>query len=638
MQRRITLNRRIIVLFGLMLFVVGPAWGISSSNSGADAFTGIDINALVGADRFYDAGFTGAGAILANIEAGHIWNQHVTLGHVSTFVTGTGALGSTDAHATSVGQSMGGRSPSGEYPSLYHRWGIAYGAELWSGAIATSISLSGSFGVTNQSVASVYSQILQTGVNGLTADVFNSSWGSSDDPTGTHIMTIGIDGLIKNNGTVGVFAAGNSGPSSNTVLAPASGYNSISVGAVGTDTNSPPYQTVSSFSSRGPQNFYHAGTNTVIPAVRAEVDIVSPGENLTLATYTTTGKPQDRPYIYKTNQAGTSFSAPLVAGGAALLVGAGKNIYTGNPNAIDGRVIKAALLNSADKLPGWTNGQIASGGTITTSQSLDWSQGAGRMNLSGAFDQYVLGAQGGSAGTADVPGLAGGDLGNVKAVGWDFGQVSRYDENLYFIDQPLLGETTFSVTLSWFIDRYSGSLADFSGAGEQRFTNLNLRVFSFDNLNQRNILSTVGLSQSMYNTVEHLYFDLPASGYYGLGVSYMEDLWNFNGADTESFGLAWYGTADPQQEVPHAGDANNDGFVDVGDLGILSSNWGDSGASWEMGDFNDDELVDVGDLGVLAGNWGWSRFEGGSSAYIPEPAGFSLLILGWIALFRTRRC
>jgi hypothetical protein len=52
------------------------------------------------------------------------------------------------------------------------------------------------------------------------------------------------------------------------------------------------------------------------------------------------------------------------------------------------------------------------------------------------------------------------------------------------------------------------------------------------------------------------------------------------------------------------GDANSDGAVDVGDLGILAANYGGSGKSWAQGDFNGDGLVDVGDLGILAANYG----------------------------------
>jgi hypothetical protein len=59
----------------------------------------------------------------------------------------------------------------------------------------------------------------------------------------------------------------------------------------------------------------------------------------------------------------------------------------------------------------------------------------------------------------------------------------------------------------------------------------------------------------------------------------------------------------PVVETP--GDANSDGMVDVGDLGILAANYGlASGAAWAQGDFNGDGAVDVGDLGILAANYG----------------------------------
>ena len=52
------------------------------------------------------------------------------------------------------------------------------------------------------------------------------------------------------------------------------------------------------------------------------------------------------------------------------------------------------------------------------------------------------------------------------------------------------------------------------------------------------------------------------------------------------------------------GDANRDGIVNVGDLGILAANYGGSNKTWDEGDFNDDGLVNVGDLGILAANYG----------------------------------
>jgi hypothetical protein len=52
------------------------------------------------------------------------------------------------------------------------------------------------------------------------------------------------------------------------------------------------------------------------------------------------------------------------------------------------------------------------------------------------------------------------------------------------------------------------------------------------------------------------------------------------------------------------GDANLDGKVDIGDLGLLAGAWQQSsGKTWFDGDFTYDGAVNIGDLGLLAGNW-----------------------------------
>jgi hypothetical protein len=97
---------------------------------------------------------------------------------------------------------------------------------------------------------------------------------------------------------------------------------------------------------------------------------------------------------------------------------------------------------------------------------------------------------------------------------------------------------------------------------------------------------------------------------------------------------------------PHAGDANNDGLVDVVDLGILAKNYDRTGlpvfsldpygpgSSWQLADFNFDGNVDVVDLGILAKNYDWS---GAPLPPTPEPATLSLLALGGLALIRRAR-
>jgi len=76
------------------------------------------------------------------------------------------------------------------------------------------------------------------------------------------------------------------------------------------------------------------------------------------------------------------------------------------------------------------------------------------------------------------------------------------------------------------------------------------------------------------------------------------------------------------------GDANGDHNVNVGDLGILAANYGQSPRDWATADFNGDTTVNVGDLGILAAHYG---------EHLPEPATMGLLMIGGLALLRRRR-
>jgi hypothetical protein len=93
--------------------------------------------------------------------------------------------------------------------------------------------------------------------------------------------------------------------------------------------------------------------------------------------------------------------------------------------------------------------------------------------------------------------------------------------------------------------------------------------------------------------------------------------------DGDNYWVEFYGTEDTgsenyprlevtysEKETQYPGDANGDGAVDVGDLGILAANYGGTEKTWAEGDFNGDGLVDVGDLGILAANYGTGSQSG----------------------------
>lgn len=79
---------------------------------------------------------------------------------------------------------------------------------------------------------------------------------------------------------------------------------------------------------------------------------------------------------------------------------------------------------------------------------------------------------------------------------------------------------------------------------------------------------------------------------------------NANLNRTAFAGVSGLAPSDTLVRFTYSGDANLDGQVDIGDLGLLSGSWQQpSGRSWFDGDFTFDGAVDIGDLGLLSGNW-----------------------------------
>jgi hypothetical protein len=570
-----------------VLILAGTASAITSSGlpvtnpdgttSWPNVFADIDINALVGANILYDQGYFGSRAVIANVEAGFVWDRHDVTRYRDTAITqikDATAAGGYDFHATMVGHVLCGEAPVIDVeiaPGLILTYKPAYGehfiindgsnrlldSTLWYGlapkatlasaAVATdwvrgsSIEWGGEFNITAQTVYTAYQTAMSgTSIAGTKANVINSSWGG-DDPTGTDGITLLIDALAYANRTTVCLAAGND---SNQVLGPASGYNSITVGALGYSGSTSPYRAVAPFSAQGPNDYYNPKLGTTTPAVRAAVDLVAPGENLTLACYggltgghnpdigtDPTLDPSGQPSggFYFITVGGTSFASPIVAGGAALLIDAGKATFAG-VSAIDGRVVKAVLMNAAAKVDGWDNGQhlVANpfglgGVVISTTQSLDYAAGAGRLNLGRALIQYTAGSPDAAAGNG------------LRDIGWSYGIVQPNGSNDYAIAELISAGTEFTATLDWFVNRaVNGTTAD-----EVQFANLDLEIWKLTGLDGAPD-ALVAESASLYNNVEHLYFDAPADGYYMLRVKWTGENYDLNSPTAEPYALAWY--------------------------------------------------------------------------------------------------
>jgi hypothetical protein len=549
------LRLRAFALAAVFAGSVLPALALVGSNSGPNIFNGLYINEQIGAGTFYSMGFSGANAVVANIEAGSIWNGHETLGNVTTYisdpsVTGT-SLGQFDWHATMVGQTIAG---NGMYT---YQDGIAPQATLWSAAIATAWNpdpksdYTGSFEITDQTFTYAYKTAMQTGitVNGTTvkADVINSSWGFSD-PAGTNSYTVFLDSLLKANNVVGVFAAGNEGPGTNSVGGPASGFNGISVAALTGDKTTPAYSQVAEFSSRGPGDFYNPATGTT-ETVRPVVDIAAPGGNLTLSFYggvtgghtSGTDPTGGNGTYYVPNMDGTSFAAPTVAGAAALMVDAGKAF--GVANMTNPLVIKAALMAGAARTSGWNNGQVLQNGALVTTQAVDYAAGAGALDLNSTYRIFVgdpaitITDSGISAasGVNATLGVSGGAGGSVLSRGWDYGLVKQGAPNNYGITESLAAGGELTVALTWFAGTYGDLLTT---AQTKELANLSLELWQMDPAPSGSQL--IARSAAPASTIEYLRITIPETGIYMVRIVW--DGFNFSLASAlpqTNYAVAW---------------------------------------------------------------------------------------------------
>lgn len=508
------------------------------------------VNEVVGWNTFFNAGYRGASTVIGSIEAGHVWAGHevfvrapgVTNGITNFNSTAPGLTNELDFHATMVGHVLAGSGyvPTNGGSFTYAGLGMAPEAALVSGAIATDYSNTneGSFYTSENSTISVYRSFFQ-GSGVAKPDVINSSWGGVDSAAASS-ESVAIDALARQNASVAlVISAGNGGNA--TVGAPASGFNNIAVGAIGgTNFNQP-----TSFSSRGKVDFYNPVTGVTLTGVRSAVDIAAPGEDMFLAAYLGNSggigaalpsvvqnpSPTDRYFL---NTDGTSFAAPMVAGGIALLKDAAKTDpflnHNGNDDAFDTRVIKSVLMASATKTEGWNNGQNAMN---VTTQSLDAVAGAGMMNLDRAIDVYYNG-------TRELALDGGGQIGED---GWDAATIGLGQSFEYVFSSAFNQAVSLTVALNWFSVREFNNLTN--TGSDLAFSNLDLEVWSVDEGGQ--FVSKIGDSMSTYNNTEMLRFDWLNAGRYGFKVNFDNKVFDTtNAVNSEYFGLAWNTTAVPE--------------------------------------------------------------------------------------------
>ncbi|MEU6658329.1 S8 family serine peptidase [Streptomyces sp. NPDC046821] len=300
----------------------------------------------VRADEAWAAGFDGKGTKVAVLDTG-VDAEHPDLkGRIAEAKNFTDSADTEDrhGHGTHTTSTVGGSGAASDGKKK----GVAPGTSLLSGKVLND---SGN-GATSWIIAGMQWAVDQK------ADVISMSLGNPSELDCSDPMAQATQELAKTaKNTLFVIAAGNSGPSNNSVSSPGCVPEVLTVGAVDRDDST------ANFSSRSPVQ----RTHTLKP------EIAAPGVGISAANAGGRG-----PYAYQT-MSGTSMATPHVAGAAAI-------VKQRHPDW-NAQQIKSALVSSAKAdIPGDVR-----------------ETGGGRLDVKAAIDQTVLGADAVQGGTFNWP-------------------------------------------------------------------------------------------------------------------------------------------------------------------------------------------------------------------------------------------
>ena len=500
-----------VLLFCTSSFIAAQALAVVYQT--ADSTFG-DIGKLIGANAFYERGIYGQGANVANIELYAAWRDDEDWNNCMQYLEGASynlykPETTSQAYAEHSYQTLGimaGYNPNFENQAM--STGLAYKASYTSAQIAED-----SFFRSDKTELETYKLFFTN-----STDVISSSWCDIEIPL-TYKKGVVLDSYAyANPRTLLVGAAANDGAEgANTVRSPFLNMNALKVGALDDSTN---FKTVASYSSYGPNHFYNPVTKEVKESVVSAVDIVAPG-----TVYTVTESKGTM------NIQGTSFAAPIVSSVAALMhsYSVDKKMRA---DSRDARLIKAVLMNSADKIAGWDNGSkretvrvgdVDYANVLSTKQALDFKSGAGALNAEAALQAYD-------------------QFGTTS-----FLESVEFENSSYFDFHTDLTQFEFSATLCWYIGTvvdnvtYTETTIAMStihqinevSADNSYFANLDLRLWQFDG--ESYVLLAESVSE--YNNVEHIFMELSEAGDYRLEVAFSEML--YGTTPNETFALAY---------------------------------------------------------------------------------------------------
>jgi len=406
------------------------------------------------------------------------------------------------------------------------------------------------------------------------ANILIAAMGSQFDDWWTR----GIDALVEKYGLTIIGAIGNGKDAHDPPLYPAASANSIAVGVVDS-VHCPLLETsLKHFALAYPEHSTYGPTMDE----RCKPDIIAPGNLLIADT-----NDED---LYRASGNFTSYSTPVVAGTAALLLQKGNEDPNMKPLLSSKHancIIKSILLNSADKLPFWHKGKTQKDDDHQV--PLDYLQGAGMLNAEQAFLHLTAGQQ---------------NPGDVSSIGWDLNQLpkTKSDGRLYRIQIKDPNDSIITATLNW--NKHYQTTYPFHATTEDD-ANLRLELWAVnpDDSNDHYLLD---YSDSKNDNVEHLYTatDPNYTSYEIIIInSAFED--PENGDVEQSFAVAWNTKKMKQSDNIFWYDLNADGIVNEKDFVKLLENWLNTHIEpdfYFMGDINGNGIVDTNDFKALMDN------------------------------------
>ncbi|MDV3350857.1 S8 family serine peptidase [Leptothoe sp. ISB3NOV94-8A] len=280
---------------------------------------------------------------------------------------------------------------------------------------------------------------------------------------------------------------------------------------------------------------------------RRSINLVAPGDDIRMLN----------PNGQEILSSGSSFAAPHVAATVALLQEWGDRQIRTASWSLDTRepmVMKAVLLNAADKLMDEGNGQnLGMGKTLLDESNLTWiasdayrdpkvplhgELGTGQLNAFRAYEQF----NGGQWPPGNVP-IVGWDYNSLPlAAGNDTSQESIYTD--YVIDSPLKEGSYFAATLTWerqvaLADSNDNGLYDIGESfNSQELNNLNLYLMPAD---ENDMDKSIWSSVSEVDSLEHIFYKIPQTGRYKLRVVYEKQV---TSEVAQPYALAWWGAGE----------------------------------------------------------------------------------------------